>query len=158
MQNEEKIWSDTPSQILNLKVYLFCIFISIISFFIADFLNLKLLPLLISSISLVYCFWKFLVLKNHVYSLTNERLKIEAGVFNKHYEEIELYRVKDSSLEKPFVLRLFNLGNLVLITSDSTMPHVFINAISNSTEVREKIRQYVENNRKSRHVREIDMN
>jgi hypothetical protein len=69
---------------------------------------------------------------------------------------MELYRVRDYKVERPFFLRLFSLGNVILMTSDKTTPTVVISAIKKSEEGREKIRPLVEARRDAKKVREID--
>jgi len=100
--------------------------------------------------------WKWLVIKNTKYELTNERLITRYGVLNKTMDELELYRVKDYKLDRPFFLRMFSLGNIILSTSDKSHPVVIIRAIPNAEELREKIRLCVEDRRDKKHVREVD--
>lgn len=100
--------------------------------------------------------WRWLVVKNIKFELTTERLKTYHGVLNKHTDDMELYRVRDYKVERPFFLRLFSLGNVILMTSDKTTPTVVISAIKKSEEVREKIRPLVEARRDAKKVREID--
>ena len=100
--------------------------------------------------------WKWLVIKCTKYELTNQRLKKQYGVLNKKIDELELYRIKDYKLDQPFFLRLFSLGNIVLKTSDKSHPTVIIPAVSESAELREKIRSLVENLRDQKRIREVD--
>ena len=69
---------------------------------------------------------------------------------------MELYRVKDTRLEKPFWLRIFGLSNIVLQTSDRSLPEVNIRAVRNGIEIREKLRKQVESLRDKKRVREVD--
>lgn len=135
---ETTVWSGTSSQWVNFGTYLLCLLFCwlIVPIFIA-----------------VY---KYLEVKTRRYELTTERLRITHGILTKHTEEIELYRVKDSALVEPFPLRLFSLGDIVLDTSDKTMPRVSINAIRDAKEVREQLRKQVETQRQTKRVREVD--
>jgi hypothetical protein len=72
-------------------------------------------------------------------------------------DELELYRVKDTELIEPLYLRIVSLGNVVMHTSDRTTPRLVIPAVSDSREVRERIRRQVEEVRKRRGVRELDV-
>src|SRR5688572_33477212 len=109
-QTEQHVWAGSPSQVLNVPVYLVC----------------ALLCWLI--VPIFYAIWKWLVLKNIRYELTTERLKLREGVLNKRLDEIELYRVRDYSLEQPLVLRLFGLSNITLRTADPSQPVVVLRA------------------------------
>lgn len=139
MAEEKKVWSGTPSQVINLGTFILC-----------GLFFWLLFPLFIA-------LWKWLEVKNVKYELTNQRLRTRYGVLNKKADELELYRVRDYKLEQPFFLRLFSLGNVILITSDKSTPVVVIKAIPNGEELREKIRRYVEECRTRKGVREVDI-
>ena len=91
-----------------------------------------------------------------VFEFTSERLRIYEGILNQEINEVELYRVKDTRLEKPFWLRIFGLSNIVLQTSDRSLPEVNIRAVRNGIEIREKLRKQVEALRDKKRVREVD--
>ena len=91
-----------------------------------------------------------------VFELTTERIRIYEGILNQDINEVELYRVKDTRLEKPFWLRLFGLSNIVLQTSDRSLPEVKISAVRGGVEIREKLRKQVELLRDKKRVREVD--
>jgi uncharacterized membrane protein YdbT with pleckstrin-like domain len=138
MAQEEEVWNGTPSQIVNLGTFIFCgVFFWLV------------FPLFI-------ILWKWLVVKNTKYELTNQRLRIRYGVLNKKTDELELYRVKDYKLDQPLFLRLFSLGNIVLETSDKSSPIVTIEAVPEAEQLREKLRIHVEERRDSKRVREVD--
>lgn len=107
-------------------------------------------------IPLGYAVWKYLTVKCRVFELTNERLRVTSGVINQTVDEIELYRVKDSVMERKWWMRLTGLSSLVLETSDRTMPRLTIPAIPNGEEVRELLRKQVEALRDRKRVREMD--
>ncbi|RBW47290.1 PH domain-containing protein [Psychromonas sp. B3M02] len=139
LNSEEKVWADSPSQIINLGsfIFLFLFFWLVIPLFIIV--------------------WKYLSIKCTRYELTNERLKVKSGILNKKIDELELYRVKDYRLEKPFFLRLFSKGNIILDTSDKTHPTLILRAISNSEELCDILRTNVEYSRKKTGVREVSV-
>ncbi|PCJ47671.1 MAG: hypothetical protein COA74_11080 [Gammaproteobacteria bacterium] len=138
MTIETKIWSGSPSQVVN-----------IIPFILSVLFIWLIFPLFI-------ILWKWLVTKTTTYELTNQRLTTRSGVFNKTVDELELYRIKDHRLDQPFFLRIFSLGNIILDTSDKTHPTVVISAISNVDKIRGDIRTFVEERRDNKRVREVD--
>jgi uncharacterized membrane protein YdbT with pleckstrin-like domain len=77
-------------------------------------------------------------------------------VFNKSTDQIELYRIKDIRLYESFFMRLFGLGNILIITSDKTYHHLNLNAIKEPEIVKDLLRQAVEEIREIKKVREID--
>lgn len=139
MAEERTVWFGTPSQVVNLG-----------AFILLGLFFWLVIPLFV-------ILWKWLVVKNTKYELTTERLRMRYGVFNKHTDELELYRVRDYKMQQPFFLRIFSLGNIVLQTSDKSHPHVVIKAIPNGEDLREKLRTYVEECRTRKGVREVDI-
>ena len=138
MTDEKSVWNGTPSQVINIPAFvLLGIFFWLI------------IPIFI-------ILWKWLVVRNTRYELTTERLKIRQVVLNKKMDDLELYRVRDFKLEKPFFLRLFSLGNIILQTSDKSHPVVILRAIKDGEEIREQIRNMVEACRVKKRVREVD--
>jgi uncharacterized membrane protein YdbT with pleckstrin-like domain len=78
------------------------------------------------------------------------------GILSRNHEFVELYRVKDYSLNQPLVYRLFGLGNLTLFTSDRTHPVFTLWAIRDPEKKYQFLREQVERNRKEKHVFEVD--
>ena len=103
-----------------------------------------------------YLVWRYLVVRTQVFELTSERLRVTRGVINQKIDEIELYRVKDSVMVRPWWMRLTGLASIVLETSDRTMPDLVIPAIHGGAEVREILRKNVELQRDRKRVRETD--
>ena len=101
-EDEKTICSGSPSQVLNLKSFTlsFIVIAAIVAGYILfkDKIKLPVWILALNAIPFISMLWKFLQVKCLKYELTNERIKIFSGVFNRTIEEIELYRVKDLSL------------------------------------------------------------
>lgn len=139
MSVENQVWSGSTSQITNLGTFILCGLLS--------------LTIVLAIVALPYALWKYLVVKNQKYDLTSQRLKLHSGVLSKTTDELELYRVKDTKFEQPFFLRLFGLGNVMLISSDTTTPVAVIAAVKEAESLREQIRTLVENRRGQMRVR-----
>lgn len=107
-------------------------------------------------VPLAYGGWLFLGTKLKVFELTSERIRIYDGILNQKINEVELYRVKDTRLEKPFWIRIFGLSDIILQTSDRSLPEVRILAVRGGVEIREKLRKQVEILRDKKRVREVD--
>jgi uncharacterized membrane protein YdbT with pleckstrin-like domain len=136
---DELVWAGSPSQIVNLPVFIICgVFCWLV------------VPIFVA-------LWKWLVVHNIRYELTTERLKLREGVLNRVLDEIELYRVRDYRLEQPFFLRIFSLGNIVIRTTDATNPIVILRAIRDGEHVLELVRRHVEECRARKNVRAIDL-
>ena len=154
--NEENvIWSGRPSQLLNLGVFLIAGVISAGILVGALFSNLYVL-LVFLVLPIPWAAWKFWTLHCRIYQLTNERLRLFEGVLNQEIGEVELYRVKDTNIIRPFWLRICGLSTIKADTSDRTHPVVNIEAIRGGLEVRELLRKQVESLRDKKRVREVD--
>ena len=108
-------------------------------------------------IPIPWTLWKWLEVRNTVYTLTDQRLKFTRGVFSKVTEDLELYRVRDTKFEQGFVERMLDLGDIVLFTTDASTPTVTLSFIPDADGVREKIRRLVEARRDAKRVRSLDI-
>lgn len=63
------------------------------------------------------------------YRLTTRRVVIETGILNKRLEQVDLYRVSDYTVVRPFSQRILGTGNLILRTLDKSSPVVPIEGI-----------------------------
>jgi len=160
---EEVIWEGTSSQVTNLRAFVICT-LSIVAIAVgavwigrrADKPWVALLVALVALVPVAVACSKWLNVKFKKYTLTTERLRVVTGIFSKRIEELELYRVKDTTYLQPFFLRLFDLGHIVLTTSDHSTPMVIVKAVPEVRERREQIRRCVEARRDAKRVREVD--
>ncbi len=100
---------------------------------------------------------RYQLVRSTHYRLTDQRLIVEEGIFSRDSEEIELYRVKDWSVIKPFWLRLANRGHIRVLSTDATAPNLVIKGITKPDRVRELIRKHVEFARDKKRVFHHDM-
>jgi uncharacterized membrane protein YdbT with pleckstrin-like domain len=154
--NEQTIWEGSSSQVLNFGTYFFGIIFLVI--LVSVGINYHLIGYALTPLVCIYMLWQYLLISQQSYKLTNERLILTRGVLNKVTDELELYRVKDHRLEKPLFLRIFGLGNIILITSDKLNKEVRMIALKDSEKLKESLRRLVEDSRRLRNVREIDSN
>ena len=140
MSAQEKIiWEGNPSQVTNLGVYVACTLL----FFLV--------------VPVFYAIWRWIVTRCFRYSVSDQRIRVTEGVFNKRTDSLELYRVKDVVLLQPFGLRMFGVGNVELRTSDMTSPLLTLNAVPDPAALREKILLAAEARRDAKGVRELDV-
>jgi uncharacterized membrane protein YdbT with pleckstrin-like domain len=169
--SEQIIWKGTPSNISNIFKYFYLNALLISFLFVTFFLShpvisqvKDLIPnnyffpavLSIASLPILIMLKILLTTKTTNYEITSDRLKVSEGILSRTHDEIELYRVKDYSIEQTFIQRIFSLGTISLDTSDTSHPKVFLHAIKNPLSVRDKIRNLVEELRSQKGVREID--
>lgn len=136
---EETIWRGTPSQKKNIGIYILCVLFCWL--IVPIFIGLT----------------RYLQTKNHIFELTNERLKTTQGIFSKVTETLELYRVKDIEVLQPFIYRIVGLENIKVNTSDLSSPVIMIDGMPQSVGFADKMRNQVEIIRMQKKVREIDI-
>lgn len=78
------------------------------------------------------------------YYLTETRLIVESGLFNKREEEVRLYRVRDILLKESAFEQLNKTGTIIISSADASMPIMKIKHIINPKIVKEIITQQVE--------------
>ena len=152
---EEIIWQGSQSQVLNFGIFISMIIVAVIVLV----LSLMFFPLaaVLTVIPLFYVFVKWLVVKNHKYKVTTERIFYTTGIFSKKTEAMELYRVRDVDMYEPFWQRLFKLGNIAITSSDKTAQNFLLKAVPNPSELLNNIRKNVEIRRDVKRVRGIEL-
>jgi uncharacterized membrane protein YdbT with pleckstrin-like domain len=162
---EKTVWSGTSSQLLNLGVFILCGFVFallmalLIMFWnqLAEVGALALAPAFVILLSpLVYALARVLIIKAVKYEISSERIKITTGIFSKQTNAMELYRVKDYTLNEPFFYRLFHLGTITILTSDHSTPQIIMKAIPAARQLMDELRKHVELRRDLKKVREVD--
>lgn len=139
MEDEHVVWEGRPSPLEHVGFYVGC-----------GLLIWLVVPAFVAA-------WRFAEQLCIRYTLSNERLTIASGVFSKRIEEVELYRVKDTRLEAPFLLRIFGLAHVVLFTSDRSQNVAQLHAVADAELLRNQIRGLVEKRREAKGVRELDV-
>lgn len=148
-------WKGSPSQWLNCGVFAICVLVVAGIGFLAVSYDWTWLWFGVP-IPLLWALWAYLTVRCRVFELTTQRLRKYEGVLNQTIDELELYRVKDFTIKRPFIQRLVGLSTVELLTSDRTHPEVRIPAIRQSNDLRERLRRQVEFWRDKKRVREVD--
>lgn len=157
--SETTLWSGHTSQWIHFWFYFFCVLLAAGIAVAATVFALPTgaLSYVVLVIPLFMWLIRWWVTKCTSYELTTQRLRIRSGVLNKRVDDLELFRVRDYSMEQPLMLRLVGLGHLTMITSDATTPSVSIRAIPGVEAVREKLRTAVQAERDRKRVRQLDV-
>jgi len=88
----------------------------------------------------------------------NERTIVERkGILDVTRNEIHYFRIKSIRVEEPLWMRLFNLSNVFVKTSDPYLPELKLYAVPSGTLVREELRSMTHSRRREENVREFDM-
>lgn len=91
------------------------------------------------------------------YRITTRRVVLESGVLSKSLEQVDLYRVTDYAVERPFLQRVMGTGNLVLHTVDRTASQVTLKHVkADVVSLYERVRSATEADRARRGVKVVD--
>lgn len=160
-----------PSQLVNLETFMLTILVIPVILFLdellkqhfpIDFLPEKLiiqiyqLPKYLGALAALNLLYRILRVSCIRYEANPEELRIYSGIMRRKHEYVEIYRIKDYRIERPFIYRLFGLGNLILYTSDKTTPIVRLEAIPEPEEKQIILRGLVEISRREKRVFEVD--
>ncbi len=87
------------------------------------------------------------------YRLSEDRLFLSTGFLSLKDDELLLYRVRDINTQRGLWQRIFGVGTVTVISSDSTQPTLALKNIKSPMEVKELIHQQVEQQKMKRRVR-----
>lgn len=80
------------------------------------------------------------------YTLTTERLLIvKKGYVGSKKEELELYKIKDVTVNQGLKDKLLGIGNIEISSVDESTPQFVIKQIKDPEEIKERIRTAVKN-------------
>jgi membrane protein YdbS with pleckstrin-like domain len=152
---EKDIWSANPSLWIGFRTYFWC----------------GLLSLLCMSAGAVFSGWallgillfigiagiRVLRIKAIHYHLTSQRLRVTHGLVSRKIVEIELFRVRDLTIEQGFIQRLLTLGTVKAISTDEDAKTIHLSGIKDAMNVKENLRRFVMESRKATGTRDMDM-
>jgi len=88
-----------------------------------------------------------------VYELTTQRLRIIRGILGNQVEEIELIRVRDTRIKQHLGERALNVGDVTILSNDTTAPEIILNNVNDPLAVRELVRKAVQAEKERRGLR-----
>jgi uncharacterized membrane protein YdbT with pleckstrin-like domain len=154
--NQEQIlFKGSSSPVINLGTFVLGTLIAaagVVAAFMLD-APLRFAFIGVAALAIAYMFFRWLLIKSRVYEVTTERIRITVGILTRRTDELELYRVKDTTLVEPLTLRLLGLGHLEIQTHDATTPLLRMEAIKGARNLREELRKSVEICRDKKRVR-----
>lgn len=84
------------------------------------------------------------------YELTSQRLRVSRGLLGRSVDELELVRIRDTSITQHLGERALNVGDITVISNDPSHPELKLHNVRHANEVRELIRKAVMAERKRR--------
>jgi uncharacterized membrane protein YdbT with pleckstrin-like domain len=143
MEEEKVICELSPSQLLNLRPFLFSMIAIAVIITLAILTDTPMVYWLMV-IPLGYALWKWLEIRSVKLKITDQRIIMRSGVLNKITNETELYRVRDSSIEEPFFYRMFGCGNISIYTTDEAEATLKLTAYKKPHWLKDQVRNYSE--------------
>ncbi len=167
---ERQIWHGSPSQWINFRAFLACAILALLILAAASVVYSDqgkgslgnnqvyalwvLIALLV--VVLLVALKRYLDVRYRNYEISNQRVRLTRGILSRRTDGLELYRVDDTLLFEPVLLRLVRRGNIQLVTSDRTNPSMLIEAVSQPKWLWDEIRHAVEACRDRKGTRVVD--
>ena len=79
--------------------------------------------------------------KSVVYTLTTQRIQIERGLFSTIKASVELFRIDDFDIHRPFGMRVLGYSMLHLRSSDPDLSTVIITGVPNLEALADQLRE-----------------
>jgi uncharacterized membrane protein YdbT with pleckstrin-like domain len=111
--------------------------------------------LLFSFVVMAAACYRLLYIRRCSYLITPEEIKTTSGIFFRRTDYMEMYRIKDYIVTRPFMLQVFGLMNVTLRSTDAENPVLLLSGIP-ASEIIETIREYVQEARKNNNIYEIN--
>jgi len=86
----------------------------------------------LSIISIAFALYRYTTIRRITYLVTAQYIRISRGIFFKRIDTVELFRVKDYTIEEPFMLQVFKLMDVQLRTTDPENPILWLRGIPQS--------------------------
>ena len=153
--SEQTLWSGTPSATL-LAGYFFGIVLTMVliplfaHFFASTMPDADraaglirtgwIIAAILTFIQVIALVIAWIRLRSTTYTVTNQRVLTEQGIFSKTVGEIDLRYVEDSTFTQTLVERMLGIGTVTLISSDETTPQFSLRSIKDPRGIRELIR------------------
>ena len=170
---EQTVWQGSPSQAVNLPVYMTLGIGVLVATIALLFLRANTLPSATDDLNarsvypwIIVVIWvicgigalsTYLKVSTTKYVLTTERLRVTTGILSTVTEDLELRRVRDSIILRPFWARLAGLGEVQILSADSSTPRVVLRAIKDPDGVQSKIRSMVQAQIAKFNVRQMEI-
>lgn len=120
--------------------------------FFASFGLLSLVGLLVSCIGGGLVSWAWIKVMSTDYRVDTLRVEVERGILRKRIDNLELWRVKDIQFRQSLTQRMLGVGDVVLVTSDSTNPTIALRGIPAPRSLYDSLRDAVDAAKRSRGV------
>ena len=119
-------------------------------------------PLLAAPVAVLFLLWSAYLLatfasrRSTVYTLTPLRLEIVQGVLGRHTNSLDLFRVRDVTLDQTLLERLRGVGRITIVAADQVEPTLLIGPVAGAKALFDTLRDTVAAARKDARVVPLD--
>lgn len=106
---------------------------------------------------LIFLLYRFVKTELNMHYFYEDRLVFYHGVFNRHRENIEYYRVKDHVISRPLHAAVFGLSTITILSTDRRNPVINLGGFRQVNEYESRLRRLFEAAKDSGKGREVDM-
>lgn len=99
--------------------------------------------------------YRVIYIRKTEYLITAEIIRVSRGIFFKRIDQLEMYRIKDYVVLRPFIHQLFKIMDVMLKSTDPENPMVWLRGIPLSDLI-DTIRDRVQEARKHNHIYEVN--
>lgn len=144
---ERDLWQGCYSGRTAMPLWILCAFFGVIALYaaFAAFSGaMRAVAIVLAFAPPAFIGWTVLIAKLSTrYRLTNQRLFISQGIVSRTHSEVELVRVDDVTVRQGLVQRAFNVGDVVLATTDANESAIEILGVDDPMPLKETIRAEV---------------
>lgn len=87
------------------------------------------------------------------YAMSEDRLFLSTGLFSIRDDVVLLYRVRDIDTRRSLFQRIFDVGTIIVMSTDKTSPNLVLKNVKDPVMVRELIHNQVEEMKMKRRIR-----
>jgi uncharacterized membrane protein YdbT with pleckstrin-like domain len=109
----------------------------------------------LSLISILFGIYRYIFIRQVIYLVTPQYLRITKGLFLKQIDTVELFRIKDYTITEPLLFQLFKLMDVHLKTTDPENPVLWLRGIPQS-DIIDTLRERVLESRQHNRIFEIN--
>ena len=120
-----------------------------------DQMEMKSIFFCIGLILVFVAYYRYVYLRGTEYTITDEQLVYEHGVFSRSRDYIELYRIVDYDEKRSFLQMLMGLKTIWVHSGDRTSPKVRILGVQENRDIVHILRERVAFNRSRMNIHEF---
>lgn len=108
-------------------------------------------------IGLIVLMIPWIIARTTRYRISNYRIDYERGLLSKTIDTTELWHVDDVNFHQSLLDRMFNVGDITVMSNDKTTPRLFLRGVPNPRPLFESLKQRIIAVKRQRGVIKMDI-